>query len=319
MVVRIATWNLENLFEPPSEFGPKTDAEYDAKLDALAGAITRMDPHVLAVQEVGDPVALQELADRVGGTWHIETADPEAGTNHTIRVGILSRVVLTQPTQVSAFPDKLRAIQQGDGQDDDIKTMGRPALHVGVHLGGIDIDIITTHFKSKLLTFPGGRFSPHDEAERGRFAAYALYRRSAEATTVRAAATDLLTDHPQRAIVVLGDLNDVVEAATTQIVNGPPGSEIGTGGFDRPDNGDAQRLWNLAPRIPAEQRFSRIYRGRKELIDHIFVSQALVGQIAQDHVTPDAAGPTPCIDDDPTQRRGAPGSDHRPVLATIDL
>ena len=28
-----------------------------------------MDPHVLAVQEVGDPAALQELADRVGGTW----------------------------------------------------------------------------------------------------------------------------------------------------------------------------------------------------------------------------------------------------------
>ncbi len=149
--------------------------------------------------------------------------------------------------------------------------------------------------------------------------AYALCRRSAESTTVRAAATDLLTSHPQRAIVALGDLNDEVEAATTQIVNGPPGSEIGTTGFDRPDKGDAQRLWNLAPRIPAEQRFSRIYRGRKELIDHIFVSHALVGKIAQDHVTTDAAGPTPSIDDDPTQRRGAPGSDHRPVLASIDL
>jgi endonuclease/exonuclease/phosphatase family metal-dependent hydrolase len=137
--------------------------------------------------------------------------------------------------------------------------MGRPALHVRVHLGGVDIEIITAHFKSKLLTFPGGRFSPHDEAERGRFAAYALYRRSAEAT-VRAAATDLLTGQPQRAAVVLGDLNDEVEAATTQIVNGPPGSEIGTTGVDRPDNGDAQRLWNLAPRINTEQRFSRIYR-----------------------------------------------------------
>jgi endonuclease/exonuclease/phosphatase family metal-dependent hydrolase len=220
---------------------------------------------------------------------------------------------------VSAFPDKLRAIQQGDGQDDDTTTMGRPALHVHVRLDGVDIEIITAHFKSKLLTFPGGRFSPHDEAERGRSAAYALYRRSAESTTVRAAATDLLTSHPQRAIVALGDLNDEVEAATTQIVNGPPGSEIGTTGFDRPDKGDAQRLWNLAPRIPAEQRFSRIYRGRKELIDHIFVRHALVGKIAQDHVTTDAAGPTPSIDDDPTQRRGAPGSDHRPVLASIDL
>ena len=92
--------------------------------------------------------------------------------------------------------------------------MGRPALRVGVHLGGVDIEIITTHFKSKLLTFPGGAIQPHDEAERGRFAAYALYRRSAEATTVRAAATDLLTYHPQRAIVVLGDLNLITQITT---------------------------------------------------------------------------------------------------------
>jgi hypothetical protein len=46
-----------------------------------------------------------------------------------------------------------------------------------------------------------------------------------------------------------------------------------------------------------------------------------IGKIAQDHVTTDAAdavGPTPSIDDDPTKRRGAPGSDHRPVLGLID-
>jgi hypothetical protein len=65
--------------------------------------------------------------------------------------------------------------------------------------------------------------------------------------------------------MTLGDLNDEVEAATTPHLTGPPGSEIATTGFDRPDNGDAQRLWNLAPRIPAEQRFSRIYRDRQEL------------------------------------------------------
>jgi hypothetical protein len=101
----------------------------------------------------------------------------------------------------------------------------------------------------------------------------------------------------------------------------PPGtgSEIGTGGFNQPDEGDAQRLWNLASRIPEAQRFRRKYRGRNELIDHIFVSHALVGKIAQDHVITDAAGPTPSIDDDPTKRRGAPGSDHRAVLASIDV
>jgi hypothetical protein len=48
MVIRIGTWNLENLFKPPNQFAPKTEQEYQAKLDALASAITRMDPHVLA-------------------------------------------------------------------------------------------------------------------------------------------------------------------------------------------------------------------------------------------------------------------------------
>ncbi len=53
MVIRIGTWNLENLFKPPNPFAPKTEEKYQAKLEALASAITRMDPHVLAVQEVG--------------------------------------------------------------------------------------------------------------------------------------------------------------------------------------------------------------------------------------------------------------------------
>lgn len=68
---------------------------------------------------------------------------------------------------------------------------------------------------------------------------------------------------------------------------------------DRPDSGDRQRLWNLSARIPPEQRFSRIYRGRGELIDHILVSHALVDRIAAGEVTTDAAGDTASIDDDP--------------------
>jgi hypothetical protein len=39
--------------------------------------------------------------------------------------------------------------------------------------------------------------------------------------------------------VVPGDLNDEPTAATTQILQGPPGSEIGTFGYERPDRGDA--------------------------------------------------------------------------------
>ena len=88
---------------------------------------------------------------------------------------------------MAAFPDKLRAIQQGDKLADNTTAMGRPALQVRVRIQDTDIDLIAAHFKSKLLTFPPNRFSPHDEGERARFGAYALYRRAADAVIVRGA------------------------------------------------------------------------------------------------------------------------------------
>ena len=63
MVIRIGTWNLENLFKTPNPFAPKTEEQYQAKLDALASAITRMDPHVLAVH-LGLPTASRHAGSR---------------------------------------------------------------------------------------------------------------------------------------------------------------------------------------------------------------------------------------------------------------
>ena len=80
---------------------------------------------------------------------------------------------------------------------------------------------------------------------------------------MRAAATDLHDGQGQhRRLMVCGDLNDVPEAATTQILSGPPGSEIGTNGFDQPDRGDGQRLRNLPH--SEQQRFSRRYQGEQD-------------------------------------------------------
>jgi len=75
-------------------------------------------------------------------------------------------MTLTTFDPVAAFPDKLRAIQQGDKPTDNTTAMGRPALQVRVRIQDTDIDLIAAHFKSKLLTFPPNRFSPQDEGER---------------------------------------------------------------------------------------------------------------------------------------------------------
>ena len=165
--------------------------------------------------------------------------------------------------------------------------------------------MISVHLKSKLLTFPGGRFNPRDEDERARYAVYALHRRAAEAAGIRSYVTGLLDGQgQQRPVVVAGDLNDEAQAATTQILLGPPGSEIGTPGYDQPDAGDGARLWNLAALIPEPERYSRIYRGRRELIDHLLVSHAL-----RDSVTAVTTGQIelPSITDNPQCPTQPPG------------
>ncbi|MGH4002163.1 MAG: endonuclease/exonuclease/phosphatase family protein, partial [Pseudonocardiaceae bacterium] len=139
-------------------------------------------------------------------------------------------------------------------------------------------------------------------------------------TALRAGA-DLALDGAgaDHAVVVAGDLNDETEAATTQILLGPGGSEIGTPGFDRPDKGDATRLWNLAPKIPEAERYSRVYQGRNELIDHILVSKAILDKVTAVSAGSAKLGQTPSVNDDPKSRKDKPGSDHRPVVADFEL
>jgi endonuclease/exonuclease/phosphatase family metal-dependent hydrolase len=313
-MVSIGTWNLENLFRPGSGSGaPSGEGAYDAKLDSLVAIINDLKPDILAVQEVGDPEALDDLVGRLDGSWLTGLADPD---ERGIRVGIISKLALSEVEQFAAFPDRLAPVQVDD-DGSTITAMGRPALRARITAGGTDVEVISTHLKSKLLSFPGGRFTPKDEGERARYALYALHRRAAEAATVRAG-TDVLidSDGADHAVIVAGDLNDEPETAATQILLGPGGSEIGTAGFRQPDKGDATRLWNLAPLIPEDQRYSRIYRGRRELIDHLIVSRALVEKATW--VTT-GTSTTPSITDLPTERRDAAGSDHRPVVATFDL
>jgi hypothetical protein len=252
------------------------------------------------VQEVGDAGALEDLREPLAGDWHVELS-PDAD-RRGIRVGF-SRAC--PPVQLN---------------DDGATTtqMGCGALRVRVSVGTTAVDLVTCHLKSKLLSYSGERFNPRDEGERARYAGYALALRAAEAITLRAYATGLLDGQgQQRAVIVLGDLNDEPLAATTQILLGPPGSEIGTRGFDLDDAGDGQRLWTLAASIqPEDRRFSRMFNGRPELIDHILVSHVLVHHV--DSVTTGTAD-LPSVTVDPAERRDATGSDHAPVIARFDI
>jgi endonuclease/exonuclease/phosphatase family metal-dependent hydrolase len=219
--------------------------------------------------------------------------------------------------------------------------MGRSALEVVVEVEGTEVTVITAHFKSKLISYPRskGNFAPKDEDERYRYAAYALYRRTGEALTIRDRINAILSSGAgepdpdgglgrEKAVVFCGDLNDQPDAATTQIIQGPSGSELETAGFRSGDKGDGYRMWNLAPRLnftpegipPVEPPYTRVFKGRGELIDHIFASHRLVNPENIPEVrTVVSSGRLPSVNEVPTERKSDPASDHAAVVATFTI
>jgi endonuclease/exonuclease/phosphatase family metal-dependent hydrolase len=337
MKLKVMTWNVENFFPTGVGAGPQTPAEYDAKLETLSSVISKQDPDVLALQEVGDvnhtvPRSLTDLVAKLGtSSYSFEVSkhpDPRG-----IRVAILVRKTLdaTFPAEIVKLPTEA-PLPIHDIEGHTPKEMGRGAVRARLQIAGKTIHVVTAHLKSKLLEFPGGAFSTTDEGLRLRVADAALIRRAAEAAAIRQAVTQLLVDDPNDGVVVMGDLNDEALAATTEILYGPPGSQPGTGGFDPADAGDAQRLFNVTGFIPDERRYSRISEGKKELIDHILVSLALVPQLDDKHKRhPDevdslidygaggADGGLPSIPESPAPRQGKPASDHSPLVATFEI
>jgi predicted extracellular nuclease len=212
----------------------------------------------------------------------------------------------------------------GSGNIGVLPQLPRPAFQVTMAHNEGEVDILTTHFKSKLLTF-GGNFSTTNETLRAQTANVALQRRAAEATSLREHVTDLLA--AGRDVVLLGDLNDGSEAATTEILYGPPvgqprGPEDATnpaGAFQRADAGDSRRLFNVTKLLPEEVRWSRRHNGQKELLDHILASEGLMpraGTLRQvptltilNEDTPNLLGEHPTV--------GGVIPDHAPVTATF--
>ena len=101
---------------------------------------------------------------RFGGRPHGKGPAQRAPRRAAHPVRVLSRLPLTTSDPVAVFPDKPRAIQQGDKLADNTTAMGRPALQVRVRIQDTDIDLIAAHFKSKLLIFPPTDSAPTTRA-----------------------------------------------------------------------------------------------------------------------------------------------------------
>lgn len=315
------TWNVENLFRRSAkDSAPDLVRAYKHKLALIAETLATLQPDVVALQEIGSPEAMLDLAQVLRGEYphHAlsERPDPRG-----IRVAFLSKLAIEAADHIFT------------AADDATSRMRRGALRIEVRVGRQRrrVSLINAHLKSKLLSYPGPGgttlFKTDDEDLRARVASRALAERAAEAVILRSVATARLRDAPRDPLLVLGDLNDTPEAATSQILLGPPGSQPNTRGFDLPDAGDAARLFNLAPFIAPERRYSRINGGIPELIDQILVSHHLVpvgasGKRAAPRVDAHAdhfTKGTSSVGTDPREREAAEAPDHAPVTAEFEL
>jgi predicted extracellular nuclease len=329
VIFKVMTWNVENLFLPSKQSGPKTEAAYQEKLKSLSDVILAIDPDVLGVQEIGDAEAFDALNSLLKNRYPHSYVSRSLDSR--IRVGFLAKLKIEEQEEIADLPiggisKIIGYLPENDRQE--ISQLSRAAVRILVKpQPDLSVHIINAHFKSKLLTFTSltgqSQFQTQDENERARVAGLALLRRTAEAVAVRVKVNELLKQNYKQALIVLGDLNDTPSAATTQILQGPTGSEIGTAGFNHPDRGDDLRLFNLAPLIDEKRRYSRMYQGNPELIDHIFVSEELLPgsprklPVVDSYI--EAIDSLPSINDNPGLRHGKPGSDHLPIVATFDL
>jgi endonuclease/exonuclease/phosphatase family metal-dependent hydrolase len=222
--VRVATWNVHDLFDevdrtaPPGELDAvPSPAAVEAKLDALAAVLLRLDADVLVLQEVEDAGILGRLAARAG---YPEARLVEGLDARGIDVAALSRLPVERYVSHLGETDALgRPLWPRDCVELHVRAAGRPLVVVASHL-------------SSALSDDGTR-------------------RARQAARLREIADGVRRARPGALVLAGGDLNDAPGSATLAALLGdgawldlaPPGATTWGAGAS------AERLdYLLAPR-----------------------------------------------------------------------
>ncbi len=149
---------------------------------------------------------------------------------------------------------------------------------------GQKLFVIGCHFNSRIGdTPPLGRYQPP--------ALYSEPSRIAMAQTVHNFGAQILAFDPAARVLVLGDFNEFHFAPALQTLAGT-------------------ELHNLTYQLPANERYSYIYQGNAQQIDHVFASSQIFNQAAPQidivHLNPEYA-------------EQVQFTDHDPVLVRFDL
>lgn len=251
-----------------------SQAEYDRKLDKVAGTV--IDelglPDVIALQEVESADVLDDLAARInslsGGAVSYDSYLVFGNDRGNINNGYL-----VDPARVAV--DNVETIDEDACLElDDTPLHDRPSLQLEARFTADGNDwpfvVVNNHLRSL-----GGI----TDSARTRL------KRHEQAQSVAARIQSLQTGDPSRPVVVIGDMNafqfsdgyvDVVGLLTgTSVIdeNFVNIENDGVPGFD-PSNQVDPQLARPIESLPAEARYSFIFGGISQALDHVLLSTA---------------------------------------------
>ncbi len=264
----IASFNLLNL--DPNDGDGDADIA-DGRFAALAAQIVGSlnSPDILALQEVQDNSGSEDdgktAADRTlrtlidaiagaGGPAYSAIDNPPADGKDGGQPGGNIRVCfLYNAGRVELIGQPLR-LEDGDGED--AFERARTPLQATFRFAGERIVLINNHLTSRGGSSPlFGALQPPSIG--------GLDKRVAQAEFLKAHVDGLLAADPEARIVLLGDFNEFRFGAPMAILEGTYG-------------GGPQLLFNLADGLPAAERYSYIYEGNSQELDHMLASRALL-------------------------------------------
>ena len=283
----IATANLLNFANPNRvyyENAPAYDKEaYDHKLRGMTELLSKAHADIIAVQEVWDSEALEALAISLGFKAENvviplasnDSASPHTqgkGAQNTPAVGIISRFERLETSILESIEPKAVIDIPDIGP---YQRFNRPPLIVRVDVYGQPVTIVTAHLKSKRAFFlrdeNGHLLEDMDDPNiRVRAKLRSLCMRASEAASIRMSIMERL-HHTREPLILLGDMNDVTNSVTTQLM-----TETGEVNYDKGLRDVA--LFDAA-RIQArygwmkDVAYTHIYQGMPEVIDQLFVSE----------------------------------------------
>jgi predicted extracellular nuclease len=284
----LASFNVENL--DPGD-GDRIDALAVEIVEALGA------PDLLALQEVQDddgPTnsgnvdasgswnALTGAIERAGGpSYAFVDRPPEDGRDGGQPGGNIRVGYLYDPARVSLVPESVERLLDLDPADGDVFSRSRKPLAAEFEFAGQRILFVNLHLTSRGASTP--LFGAVQPPEIG-----GLQRRVDQAAEVRKHLEARVAAEPGLEVVVLGDLNEFAFAEPVTVLEGDHTPPL---------------LTNLSGLLPEEERYSFVFQGNAQQLDHVLVSTGLRAAAEIDFVHVNAEFQDAASDHDPVVAR----------------